>query len=101
MKFEKTNSLFLPKKTEKEKQKEIEQVRAKLPQFSRRTFEVYRSGDIDRFKKLVESKNGIFEQAVQVGFCNYENKYISFGLLNGGYILVYYYYEDINMEVYC
>lgn len=101
MKFEKTNSLFLPKKTEKEKQKEIGESRAKLPRFSRRTFDVYRSCDIDKFKRLVESKNGVFEQAVQVGFINNENQYISFGILSGGYILIYYYYEDIDMEVCC
>jgi hypothetical protein len=102
MKFEKTNSLFLPKKTEKEKQKEIEQTRSDLPRFTLRHFECYRKGDVDRFKELVESKLGIFEASVNVGRIKSDNRYESASdFFTSIYICLYYYYEDISMEVCC
>ena len=57
MKFKRTDSLYLPFKTDKERQKEIEQDRAKLPMFRVRLFECYYESDVEKFKNLLISKN--------------------------------------------
>lgn len=102
MKFEKTNSLFLPKKTEKEKQKEIGKTRGDLPRFILRQFECYYKNDIDKFKELVESRLGIFVNSISVGSIRENNEYISpSDFFCSNYVCLYYYYEDIDMEVCC
>ncbi len=96
MKFERTNSLFLPKKTEKEKQKEIAQDRAKMPMFRARLFECCYESDVERFKNLLISKNAHFE-CMHVGAAfNCINK-----INRRNYFIIYQYYEDIGMEVLC
>ena len=90
MKFEKTNSLYIPKVKEKTPQQKL----SEMPMFKVRTFTVHYHCDVQRFKDLVVSLGGIVETSMSVKRFNYVNHH------NGDdYMIIYYYYKDIDMEV--
>ena len=90
MKFEKTNSLYIPKVKEKTPQQKL----SEMPMFQVRTFNVNYESDVQRFKDLVVSMDGIVETVVCVKSFNYINQNIGYN-----YMIIYYYYKDIDMEV--
>lgn len=90
MKFEKTNSLYLPKVKEKTPQQKL----SEMPMFQARTFTVYYSGDCQKFKDLVIKLGGIVETSISVKRFNYINQHTGYK-----HMIIYYYYKDIDMEV--
>ena len=87
MKFEKTNSLYIPKVKEKTPQQKL----SEMPMFQVRTFNVNYESDVQRFKDLVVSMDGIVETVVCVKSFNYINQNIGYN-----YMIIYYYYKDIQ-----
>ena len=87
MKFEKTNSLYIPKVKEKTPQQKL----SEMPMFQVRTFNVNYESDVQRFKDLVVSMDGIVETVVCVKSFNYINQNIGYN-----YMIIYYYYKDID-----
>ena len=83
MKFEKTNSLYIPKVKEKTPQQKL----SEMPMFQVRTFNVNYESDVQRFKDLVVSMDGIVETVVCVKSFNYINQNIGYN-----YMIIYYYY---------
>jgi hypothetical protein len=84
-KWKKENGLYIPEVKKED-----------MPRFSLRTFTVYYESDVEKFQKLVESKNGIWEGSKQVNFLNYKNQPVT-----RQYVCIYHYYEDLEMEVLC
>ena len=72
MKFEKTNSLYIPKVKEKTPQQKL----SEMPMFQVRTFNVNYESEVQRFKELVVSMDGIVETVVCVKSFNYINQNI-------------------------
>lgn len=89
-KWEKKNGLYTPIESIRERKRED------MPSFSLRTFTIYYESDIEKFKKLVESKNGIWEGSKRVNFLNYKNQPVG-----RQFVCIYHYYEDLEMEVLC
>lgn len=70
--------------------------RSKMPRFTERMFLCYYEQDVFKFKELVESKGGIFGGAGCIPFLNFKNQEVS-----KQFAIIYFYHENISMEVLC
>lgn len=66
-------------------------------QYSLRTFECYSESDIKKFQKLVLNLGAYYEGYLTVNSLNIWNQPSG----SQHYLCVYYYFEDIEMEVKC
>jgi len=66
-------------------------------QYSLRTFECYSKNDVAKFQKLVLNLGGYYEGYLTVNSLNIWNQPSG----SQRYLCVYYYFEDIEMEIKC